>query len=101
MPLHSHLNALKNNKDERHNQRTIEIGHHLPFGSNGRRSRGDLNAVTPQTYQGKTVCQWVSLLDSNVDYQKQREEAAWALVQIGTNTLLDLERIRTRLSVWS
>ena len=55
----------------------------------------------PKLYQGKTVRQWVSLLDMHVDYQKQREEAAWALVQIGPNALPDLERILAwRPNVW-
>lgn len=37
----------------------------------------------PKPYQGKTVREWVGLLESHVDHQKQREEASWALVQIG------------------
>jgi HEAT repeat protein len=47
----------------------------------------------PKLYQGKTVRQWVSLLEMHVDYQKQRNEASWALVQIGADALPELERI--------
>jgi HEAT repeat protein len=47
----------------------------------------------PKVYHGKTVRQWVSLLDSHVDHQKQRDEASWAMVQIGADALPDLERI--------
>lgn len=46
-------------------------------------------AVFPQPkpclYQGKTVRQWVSLLDMDTGQKKQRDEASWALVQIGAD----------------
>ena len=47
----------------------------------------------PKVYQGKTARQWVSLLDMHVDYRQQRDEASWALVQMGTSALPELERI--------
>jgi hypothetical protein len=47
----------------------------------------------PKLYQGKTVRQWVGLLDPHVDNQKQREEAAWVVVQIGPAALPELESI--------
>lgn len=47
----------------------------------------------PKLYQGKTVRQWVALLDTHVDRQKQRDEASWALVQIGAAALRELEHI--------
>ena len=47
----------------------------------------------PPLYQGKTVRQWVSLLDMHVDHQKEREQASSALVQIGAAALPELERI--------
>ena len=52
-------------------------------------------------YQGKTVRLWVSLLDMDVNRSQQREEASWALVQIGAPALPELERILAwRPSVW-
>jgi hypothetical protein len=46
-----------------------------------------------RTYKGKTVRQWVSLLDMHVDHQPQRDEASWALVQAGSAALPEVERI--------
>jgi hypothetical protein len=46
-----------------------------------------------QLHQGKTVRQWIQLLDPNVENQKQRDEASWALVQIGAGALPELQRI--------
>jgi hypothetical protein len=50
----------------------------------------------PKTYQGKTIEEWVTLLNMNVDFQKEREQAGRALELIGTNALPDLERILSR-----
>jgi HEAT repeat protein len=52
-----------------------------------------LNDSKPKLHQGRTVHEWVSRLDSHVDYQKQRDEASWALVQIGAEALPELENI--------
>jgi hypothetical protein len=55
----------------------------------------------PKLYQGKTVSQWVALLDTHVDNQKQREDASGALVQIGVAALPHLERILAwRPDIW-
>ena len=55
----------------------------------------------PKLYQGKTVRQWVALLDTHVDNQKQREGASSVLVQIGVAALLDLEPILAwRPGIW-
>jgi hypothetical protein len=50
-------------------------------------------APQPKRYQGKTVRQWVAMLDMHVDYQKQREEAAMALVRIGPDALPEIQHI--------
>jgi hypothetical protein len=50
----------------------------------------------PPAYRGKTVGQWVALLDSHVDYREQREEASQALAQIGAPALPELERLLSR-----
>jgi len=44
-------------------------------------------------YQGKTIREWVPLLDPQVGQEKKREEAAWAIMQTGTNAVSELERI--------
>lgn len=44
-------------------------------------------------YQGKSVREWVTLIDPQVGQEKKREEAAWAIVQTGTNALPELEQI--------
>jgi HEAT repeat protein len=55
----------------------------------------------PKLYQRKTVSQWVALLDTQVDNQKQREDASSALVQIGAAALPHLERILAwRPDIW-
>ncbi len=54
---------------------------------------GISNLPRPPLYQGKTVRQWVSLLDMHVDHQKEREQASSALIQIGAAALPELERI--------
>jgi hypothetical protein len=54
----------------------------------------------PKLHQGKSVRQWVSLLDMHVDHKKQREEASWALVQIGAPALPELERILAWRPIW-
>ena len=54
---------------------------------------GFLAAPKPKLYQGKTVRQWVAMLDMRVDYQKQREEAAIALVRIGPDALPEIQHI--------
>jgi HEAT repeat protein len=47
----------------------------------------------PKSYEGKTVRQWVSLLNERVDQKQQREEASRALAEIGAPALPELERI--------
>jgi len=47
-------------------------------------------------YEGKTVSEWVSLLDPHVDQEKRREEAARAIMQIGSNAVPSIERILVR-----
>jgi len=41
--------------------------------------------LKPRLYQGKTVREWVALIDPQVGQEKKREEAAWAIAQTGTN----------------
>jgi len=53
-------------------------------------------APKPKTYEGMTIEEWVTLLNMNVDFQKEREQAGRALELIGTNALPDLERILSR-----
>lgn len=47
-------------------------------------------------YHEKTVSEWVTLRDPQVGQEKQREEAASAIVQIGSNAVPELERILAR-----
>src|SRR5438045_8170379 len=47
----------------------------------------------PKLYRGKTVGEWVSLLDMNVDRRQQRAEASAALTYIGAPAVPELERI--------
>lgn len=54
---------------------------------------GFFAAPKPRLYRGKTVLQWVALLDMNVDRQKEREEASWVLAQVGVDALPELRRI--------
>ena len=53
-----------------------------------------LQIPKPRLYQGKSITEWVSLLDPQVGQEKKREEAAWAIVQTGANAVLYLERSR-------
>jgi hypothetical protein len=50
-------------------------------------------SAKPKLYHGRTVTEWVARLDPHVGHQKQREEAAWEIVQIKAAALPDLERI--------
>jgi len=54
---------------------------------------GFLVAPKPKLYQGKTVRQWVAMLDMHVDNQKQRDEASRALVKIGPEALPEIQHI--------
>ena len=47
----------------------------------------------PRLYHGKSVHDWVTLLDPDVNKSQQRDEASWAVVKIGTEALPELERI--------
>ena len=50
----------------------------------------------PKLYQGKTVSEWVVLLDPHVSQRVQRDAASWAIVQIGSNAVPELQRILAR-----
>src|SRR5688500_12417413 len=47
----------------------------------------------PVTHKGKTVREWVLRIDQHVGSEKQREEASWAIVQIGQQAVPELEEI--------
>jgi hypothetical protein len=47
----------------------------------------------PEVHQGRTVRQWVSLLDMDVNRKQEREEASQALIRIGASALPEVERI--------
>jgi hypothetical protein len=47
----------------------------------------------PNLYRGKSVREWVALLDPQSGQEKRREDASWALVQLGNKALPDLEAI--------
>jgi hypothetical protein len=47
----------------------------------------------PITHKGKTVREWVRRIDQQVGNEKQREEASWAIVQIGQPAVPELEEI--------
>jgi hypothetical protein len=49
---------------------------------------------TPQViHKGKTVREWVLRIDQQAGNEKQREEASWAIVQIGQPAVPELEEI--------
>src|SRR5215211_1181084 len=50
-------------------------------------------AHKPKLHQGRTVRQWVEMLDPNVEKSKQRDEASWALAQIGADALPEIHQI--------
>jgi hypothetical protein len=45
------------------------------------------------THKGRTVREWVLRIDQGVGNEKQREEASWAIVQIGRPAVPELEEI--------
>lgn len=47
----------------------------------------------PVTHKGKTVREWVLRIDMQVGNEKQREEASWAIVQIGRPAVPELEEM--------
>src|SRR5262245_18707909 len=52
-----------------------------------------LTRKPPVMHQGKTVREWVLRIDQGVGNEKQREEARWAIVQIGQPAVPELEEI--------
>jgi hypothetical protein len=47
----------------------------------------------PITHKGKAVREWVLRIDQGAGSEKQREEASWAIVQIGQPAVPELEEI--------
>jgi len=52
-----------------------------------------LTRKPPVTHKGKTVREWVLRIDQQAGKEKQREEASWAIVQIGQPAVPELEEI--------
>jgi len=52
-----------------------------------------LTRKPPVTHNGKTVREWVLRIDMGVGNETQREEASWAIVQIGQPAVPELEEI--------
>jgi len=52
-----------------------------------------LTRKPPVMHDGKTVREWVLRIDQGVGNENQREEAAWAIVQIGQPAVPELEEI--------